>query len=101
MAATPGRPPRPARPSAIATASPSPTAIPEPTQQTYTIKTNDTLSKIAKKFGLTLDELLAANKDTIKNPDKIKVGQVIIIPVPTPDEVTDPSAVEPSDTPAP
>ena len=59
------------------------------------IKKSDTLLKIAKKFDLTLDELLAANKETIKNPDKIKVGQEIIIPVPTPDEVTDPSAAAP------
>ena len=84
----------PSSPAAAATtASPDPTPIPEPTAQTYTLKTGDTLLKIAKKFGLTLDQLLAANKDTIKDPDKIKVGQVIVIPVPPPDEVTDPSAV--------
>ena len=69
--------------------------------QTYTIKTGDTLLKIAKKFDLTLDELLAANKATIKNPDKIKVGQEIIIPVSTPDEVTDPSAAAPDDSATP
>jgi LysM repeat protein len=83
--------------SAAVTAEPTDTPIPEPTPQTYTIKKGDTLNKIAKKYDLTLDELLAANKETIKNADKIKVGQVIIIPVPAPDEFTDPSAAAPSD----
>ena len=32
--------------------------------------------------SITLDELLAANKDTIKNPDKIASGDEIVIPVP-------------------
>jgi nucleoid-associated protein YgaU len=86
--------------SSIATAEPSETPIPEPTAQTYTIKKGDTLNKVAKKYGLTLDALLAANKATIKNADKIKVGQVIVIPVPVPDEFTDPSAGLPSDEPS-
>lgn len=76
-------------PSAVAaTPTPSPTEVPEPTPQVYVIKQGDTLSKIAKQYGLTLDQLLAANKDTIKNPDKISVGDEIIIPVPPPDEVS-------------
>ncbi len=93
-----GASPSPSRTAAVATASPDPTPIPEPTAQTYIIKKNDTLLKIAKKFDLTLEELLAANKDTIKDADKIKVGQEIIIPIPTPDEVTDPSAAAPDDS---
>jgi LysM repeat protein len=52
------------------------------------IKEGDTLSKIAKRNGLTLDQLLAANKDTIKDPDLIAVGDQIIIPLPVPDEVS-------------
>jgi LysM repeat protein len=89
------------RTAVVATASPDPTPVPEPTAQTYTLKSGDTLLKVAKRFGLTLDQLVAANKDTIKNPDKVKVGQVIVIPVPPPGEVTDPSAGLPSKTPAP
>lgn len=45
----------------------------------YTVKKGDTLSAIAKKYGITLQELLAANPQ-IKNPNLIKVGQVIKIP---------------------
>jgi len=41
-----------------------------------------------------LDELLAANKDTIENPDLIAVGDEIIIPAPIPEEVPGGSAEE-------
>ena len=45
----------------------------------YVVKKGDTLSAIAKKYGTTVDALLKANPN-IKNPNLIKVGQVIIIP---------------------
>ncbi len=77
----------PSRSAAAATATPEPTPIPAPTPQVYVIKEGDTLSKIAREFGLTLDQLLAANKDTITDPNRIKVGDEIVIPVPTQDEV--------------
>jgi LysM repeat protein len=96
-----GASPSPSKTAAVATATPDPTPIPEPTAQTYIIKKGDTLLKIAKKFDLTLEELLAANKERIKDADKIKVGQEIIIPLPTPDEVTDPSAAAPEDSATP
>ena len=84
----------PSASAAVATPSPSPTAIPAPTPQVYVVVGGDTFTKIAKKFGLTVDELKAANPD-IKNINKIAVGDEIIIPAVVPDEVTDPSA-EPS-----
>jgi LysM repeat protein len=74
--------PRPT--AAVATPTPEPTPIPAPTPQVYVIKSGDTLSKIARAFGLTLDELLAANKDTIEDADRITVGDEIIIPLPVP-----------------
>jgi LysM repeat protein len=46
---------------------------------TYTIKSKDTLLKVAKSFGITLEQLLAANPQ-ITNPDKIGLGEVIVIP---------------------
>jgi LysM repeat protein len=67
-------------PSAGVVPSASPTAIPAPTPQIYIVKTGDTMSKIARKLGVTLDDLLAANKTTIPNPDKIKIGDQVIIP---------------------
>ena len=46
---------------------------------TYTIVKGDSLSAIAHKFSITLQELEAANPK-ITNPDDIKVGQVLNIP---------------------
>jgi len=57
----------------------------------YIIKSGDTLSKVAKKFGITLDALLAANKDTIKDPDKVSIGDPVTIPAPAPNYFTDAS----------
>ncbi len=79
---------------AVATPSASPTAVPAPTPQVYVIVGGDTFTKIANKFGLTVEQLKAANPD-IKNINKISVGDSVIIPVVAPDEVTEPS-VEPS-----
>ena len=45
----------------------------------YKIKSGDTLSQIAKSKGITLKSLLAANP-SIKNANRIRVGQSIKIP---------------------
>jgi LysM domain len=66
----------------VASASLAPTVPPAPTAQVYTLKHGDTLSKVAAKNGLTIEELLAANPD-IKNPNKVAEGQQIIIPAPS------------------
>ncbi len=79
---------------AVATPSPSLTPPPAPTPQVYVVVSGDTFTKIANKFGLTVEQLKAANPD-IKDINKIAVGDEIIIPAAAPDEVVDPSA-EPS-----
>ena len=52
---------------------------------TYTVKSGDTLSKIAKDHlgdaGAYM-EIFNANKDQLSDPDKIKPGQVLKIPQP-------------------
>jgi nucleoid-associated protein YgaU len=65
---------------------PSPTVPPAPTPQVYIVKSGDTMSKIAKKFDVSIDELIEANKDAIKDPDKISIGDQVIIPVPASEE---------------
>jgi LysM repeat protein len=75
--------------AAAPSASVAPTVPPAPTPVVYTIKKGDTLSKIATANGITVDELLAANP-AIKDPNKISLGQQIVIPTPSeapPDEV--------------
>lgn len=47
------------------------------TEQTYTVKSGDTLSAIAQKYGTTYQEL--AGKNGIADPNKIYPGQVLRI----------------------
>ena len=42
------------------------------------------MSKIANRFGIPLQTLIDANKATIPNPDKIKIGDQVIIPAAAP-----------------
>lgn len=44
----------------------------------YTVVKGDTLHRIAKRFGTTVDILVKINK--IKNRNLIHVGQVLLIP---------------------
>ena len=75
-----------ASPSAAPSVSTAPTEAPPATPQTYIVKSGDTLLKIAKKFGLSVDQLLAANKQ-IKNANKIAVGDELTIPLAAPSGV--------------
>lgn len=53
---------------------------------TYTVKSGDTLSQIAKdKLGDagSYMDIFNANRDQLTDPDKIKPGQVLKIPQPT------------------
>lgn len=54
-----------------------------PAAQTYTIKSGDTLSKIAREHygdANQWNRIFEANKDVISDPDKIYPGQTITIP---------------------
>ena len=55
----------------------------ESSAQTYTVKSGDSLSKIAKHFygdGNKWHRIYEANRDKIKNPDLIHPGQELAIP---------------------
>lgn len=69
--------------------------------QFYTVKASDTLFTIAKKFGVTVRQIVDANPQ-IENSDIIFVGQVICIPAgrPTPTPTPAP-APRPTPTPTP
>lgn len=51
--------------------------------QSYTVKAGDTLSKISKQHYGDSDEYMRifyANRDKLNDPDKIQVGQQLVIP---------------------
>ena len=53
------------------------------TGQTYTVKSGDTLSKIAKQFYGDANQymrIFEANKDQLDDPNKVQVGQELKIP---------------------
>jgi LysM repeat protein len=87
--------PRPSASVVASSAAPSPTAVPTPAQVVYTVKAGETLSQIAVRYGVTVDQIIAANPK-IKNPNKIVAGDRIVIPQPLPSEIVDPGI-----TPAP
>ncbi|GAO45299.1 LysM peptidoglycan-binding domain-containing protein [Flavihumibacter petaseus] len=50
-------------------------------EESYTVKSGDNLSKIAKKYpGLSWKDIYEANTDKIKNPDLIQPGWELRIP---------------------
>jgi LysM repeat protein len=70
------------RPSVLAT----PTPVPQPTAQIYIVKEGDLFGRIAQNFGLTIEQLQAANPQ-ITDIDRINIGDEIIIPPSVPNEV--------------
>ncbi|HOQ23421.1 MAG TPA: SafA/ExsA family spore coat assembly protein [Bacillota bacterium] len=52
-----------------------------PGSTTYTVVQGDTMFEIARRFGVTLDALLAANPQ-ITDPNRIFPGQLVCIPTP-------------------
>lgn len=48
------------------------------TGQIYVVRSNDTLGKIAKAYNTSVSELMHLNH--IKNPDRINVGQQLVLP---------------------
>lgn len=60
-------------------AEPTAAATPAPSPRFYKVKSGDTLAKIARKNGTTVDDILAANPE-ITDANDIRVGQFIVIP---------------------
>lgn len=54
------------------------TPLPTPTPFSYTIQQGDTISSIALEFGVSMDDIVAANPEI--SPNAMSVGQVINIP---------------------
>ncbi|MEX0788856.1 MAG: LysM peptidoglycan-binding domain-containing protein [Anaerolineales bacterium] len=87
---------------ATSTVAPIPTLGPTATPLTHQIVARDTLLGIAAQYGITLDELLAANPAL--NPLLLSIGQEILIPGPGGEpigELAAPAAPAPLDLSAP
>ncbi len=82
IVSNPGATPQPTN-----TLAPSPTTLPTPTTTpepvTYTVTEKDDMFGVALRYGVSLDELKAANPTVI--PNMMSVGTVLVIPItPTP-----------------
>lgn len=89
----PLRPPHTTRPPVIdeqIVSAPNPAAVvkeeppaAEPEEQTHTVVAGDNLSAISRKYYGSADhwrKIYEANKDIIKDPNNIRIGQVFKIP---------------------
>lgn len=65
-------------------APPAPTPTASSLGQSYVVKSGDIPETIAAQFGITVQQLLAANPGV--NPNNLQVGQVLIIPPAAPPE---------------
>jgi NitT/TauT family transport system substrate-binding protein len=64
-------------------AVPSLAKSPQPAAQEYTVKAGDTLSKLAERFYNSMskwEKIYNANRDSVKNPHYIYIGQKLMIP---------------------
>ena len=69
--------------AAAPAAAPAPGSAPSAQATFYTVKSGDTLSKIAKEFygdANRYGEIFEANKPMLKDPDRIYPGQALRIP---------------------
>lgn len=67
-------------PARTATVEPIPTVGPTATPLIHRVVQNDTLLAIASRYGITLDDLLAANPGL--NPRLLRIGHELLIPGP-------------------
>ncbi|MEA3459079.1 MAG: LysM peptidoglycan-binding domain-containing protein [Chloroflexota bacterium] len=83
------------------TPTPGPTSTPTPTPTPgpgfyYTVRWGDTLSRIAKRFGTTVDAIASANG--LADPNYIRAGQTLFIPGVSPPPSPGTYIVQPGDT---
>lgn len=63
--------------------SPTPTKKAASVKRTYVIKSGDTLASISRRFyksSARWKDILDANRNTIDDPEKLKVGESLVIP---------------------
>ena len=106
---TPGHTPAASTPTPKATTSatntPRPAVTPREGTTTYTVQSGDNANDIALRFGITVEELAAANNTTVDNLRSLQVGDVLTIPASsiaaTPIPTEEPRSIPPTETPQP
>jgi LysM repeat protein len=102
----PGRTPAASTPTPKNTSAPNtphPAATPREGETTYTVQSGDNANDIALRFGITVEELAAANNTTVDNLRSLQVGDVLVIPASsitaTPAPAEEPTSIPPTATP--
>lgn len=85
-----------ATPAPPATATPTPLPLPSMATETYTVQSGDTFLAIALQLGVDLDVLRALNGGI--DPDRLFVGQELLVPLGSLPTATPTLTVEPSPT---
>ncbi len=68
----------------------------DPSQtQLYSVQAGDTMFSIARRWGIPVDDLIAANPSV--NPHYIYIGQQLVVPIPPPAETPEESEAGPID----
>jgi len=80
------------------TRTPSAGSTPREGRTEYVVQSGDNANDIALRFGVTVEELAAANDTTVDNLRSLEVGQVLLIPpassTPAPEATESPPAEE-------
>ena len=72
-----------AEPTTEPTVEAQPTREPSAGQTEYTVQDGDNAADIAARFGITVEELAAANGMTVAQIRDLSIGDVLIIPAPS------------------
>jgi LysM repeat protein len=95
------------KPTSGPTNTPRPAVTPREGATTYTVQSGDNASDIAARFGITVEQLAAANNTTVDALRSLQVGDVLVIPAsgttPVPTSTSapteEPTAAPPTATP--
>lgn len=81
----------------VGLASPPAESVPEPAELHYRVRAGDTLSRIAEAHDVSLRAL--AERNRLRDPDRLEIGEVLTIPGVSPPAVASVSAAPPAPAP--
>ncbi len=80
------------------TQTPSSRPTPREGETEYVVQSGDNANDIALRFGITVEELAAANNTTVDALRSLEVGQVLIIPPPSSTPAPEPTEAPPEES---